>query len=105
MCIGIPMQVIESSETQAICEANGEQRKIDMMLVGKQSVGTWLLIFLNTARDVLTPDRAHQISDALKALEMANQGEENFDSLFQDLIGREPELPDFLRNSNEKQED
>ncbi|HIP52912.1 MAG TPA: HypC/HybG/HupF family hydrogenase formation chaperone, partial [Chromatiales bacterium] len=42
MCLGIPMQVIESGEGVALCRAGDEVRRIDMLLVGRQPVGTWL---------------------------------------------------------------
>ncbi len=98
MCIGIPMKVIESFPGHAVCETNdGNRRRIDTMLLGEQPVGTWLLTFLDTAREALSEEQAAQISNALQAVELAMQGEANIDHLFQDLIDREPQLPDFLR--------
>lgn len=101
MCVGIPMQVIESYPGYALCEANGTVRRIDTMLLGEQPVGTWLLTFLDTAREVLTAENAAQISAALQAVELAMQGDANIDHLFQDLIEREPVLPDFLRTRSD----
>jgi len=103
MCIGIPMRVIESFPGYALCETNdGSQRRIDTLLLGEQPAGTWLLTFLDTAREVLTTENAAQITAALQAVELAMQGEANIDHLFQDLIDREPQLPDFLRAANGK---
>lgn len=100
MCIAIPMQVVESGDCFALCMANGEQRRIDTMLVGEQPVGTWLLTFLDTAREVLSEEHAARINDALQALDMAMRGEMEIDHLFSDLIDREPQLPELLRNSS-----
>ncbi|MEI8571850.1 HypC/HybG/HupF family hydrogenase formation chaperone [Methylomonas sp. EFPC1] len=97
MCIGIPMQVIEPRGDSALCEYRGQTTLIDMMLVGEQVAGTWLLVFLDAAREVISAERAAQIADALEAMRLAMQGETNFDHLFADLVDREPELPEFLR--------
>jgi len=91
------MQIIEPRDTSALCLYRGETVLIDTMLVGEQSAGTWLLVFLNTAREVISAQQAQQISDALEAMRLAMQGEIQIDHLFTDLAGREPELPEFLR--------
>jgi len=96
MCIGVPMQVVESGEVFAICESAGGRHRIDIRLVGEQPCGTWLLTFMNAAREILTEEGAAQISDALQAVDMAMQGEGRIDRLFADLVDREPELPEFL---------
>jgi hydrogenase expression/formation protein HypC len=99
MCIGIPMLVQESGIGYAQCinPASGEIKQVDTLLVGDQAAGSWLLVFLGSAREVLDEQTASQISDALKAVELAMQGEEQLDHLFADLIDREPVLPEFLR--------
>ncbi len=94
MCIGIPMQVVSSMPGSAICEVDGERRQVDTMLVGEQPVGTWLMVFLDAAREVLTPEDAAKITDALSALNMAMSGSEtgtvpspaDFDHLFADIV-------------------
>ncbi len=95
MCIGIPMQVVEAGEGYAWCEGMGERRQIDMLLVGNQPVGTWLLTFLDGAREVLSAENAKQISDAVQAVNLVMQGDTNIDHLFSDLLDREPPLPGF----------
>jgi hydrogenase expression/formation protein HypC len=35
MCIGIPMQVIESDGRFALCEGRGERRRVQTALVGE----------------------------------------------------------------------
>lgn len=97
MCIGIPMQIIEQHGESALCAYRGQQSLVDMMLVGEQPIGSWVLVFLDTAREILSEQRAGQIADALQALQLAMQGETDIDHLFADLVDREPSLPDFLR--------
>ncbi|MBR1279739.1 HypC/HybG/HupF family hydrogenase formation chaperone [Bradyrhizobium sp. AUGA SZCCT0283] len=98
MCIGVPMQVIRPESGYAICEAAGERREIDMRLVGDQPEGTWVLVFLDAAREVVTSEQALLIGSALDALRLALGGKtEDIDHLFPDLAGREPELPPHLK--------
>ncbi len=99
MCIGMPMQVIETAQGHAWCQAHGRLHRIDTLLVGDQPVGTWLLTFLGTAREVLSAQRATQINAALQAVDLAMQGDAGLDHLFPDLVDREPQLPAFLRRS------
>lgn len=97
MCVGIPMQVIESGAFSALCDGMGRRAEIDMRLVGAQPVGTWVLTFLDAAREVIDATEAARIADALSALQYAMQGEAPPEHLFADLVAREPELPDFLK--------
>jgi hydrogenase expression/formation protein HypC len=85
MCLGIPMQVMESNEFTALCERRGEQRRLNMMLIGPQPVGTWVLAIMDHAREVLSPERAQQIDEAVSGLEAAMRGETDLDSFFADL--------------------
>lgn len=98
MCIGIPMQIVEMQGDSARCVYKDRESLVDMMLTGPQPIGSWVLVFLDTAREVLNEQRAHQIADALEALQLTLQGENQIDHLFADLIGREPQLPEFLRS-------
>jgi hydrogenase expression/formation protein HypC len=102
MCIGLPMRVVECLPGRAVCEgagANGrERRTIDMALVGEQEPGTWVLVFLDAAREVVSAEQAELIVGALDALGLAMQGDADLDHLFPDLAGREPELPDHLKS-------
>ncbi len=99
MCIGIPMQIVESRDGFAICRSQDGLHRINTLLVGEQRAGTWLMTFLGSAREVLTPEAAAQILDALQAVQLAMQGDTDLDHLFRDLIDREPELPEFLRKT------
>ncbi len=98
MCIGVPMQVIESSALSALCEADGKQERIDMMLVGEQAPGTWILNFLGAAREVMTAEHAANVRQALTAMSDIMQGKNEVEHLFADLIAREPELPPHLQS-------
>ena len=97
MCIGIPMQILQTFPGYAICQTADASHRIDTLLVGEQPPGTWLLTFLNTAREVISSEQAQQINDALTALERVMQGDGDIDHLFADLINREPELPAHLQ--------
>jgi hydrogenase expression/formation protein HypC len=97
MCIGLPMRVIESGEFYALCERRGETHRIDTRLIGPQPAGTWLLVFLDAAREVLSPERAAEIDDALQILEIAMAGGALPAGMFDDLLNREPQLPEHLR--------
>ena len=102
MCLGIPMQVLSVSGLSARCRSRTAEQDIDLSLVGDVEPGTWLMVFLGAAREILTEDAARQSADALEALEMAMRGETDFDHLFADLIDREPSLPDFLQPAGTK---
>ena len=100
MCLGIPMQVLKCESERALCTDGSEQQWVDMSLLDTQPEGSWVLVFLGAARDVLTPERAVQIQNALGAVSAVMQGEQaNFDALFADLVEREPELPAHLRTA------
>lgn len=106
MCIGLPMQIKEIGFATARCEGMGMVREVDTLLIGDQPIGTWVLVFLNSAREVLTEENALKISDAVQAVdlimeangELSTKGFESnaIDALFADLIDREPEKPASL---------
>lgn len=105
MCIGIPLQVAAvDADGTAWCLRDGARTAVDTSLVGAQPVGTWLLVFLDSAREVLDERRAHDISQALGGLAAAIAGEE-FEHYFRDLIDREPQLPPHLRPAEPEQSD
>lgn len=97
MCVGIPMRVLEVNGDMALCEGMGRREHVNTLLTGIPEVGEWLLVFLGSAREIITADQAAAIADALKAVELALKGETSLDHLFPDLAGREPELPAHLR--------
>ncbi len=106
MCIGLPMQIRETGFGYAICEGMGITRQVDTLLIGEQPVGTWVLTFLDSAREILSKDDAMKISNAIKAVDlvMNNNGEmssdgmdrQSIEALFADLTDREPPKPPSL---------
>jgi hydrogenase assembly chaperone HypC/HupF len=99
MCVGIPMRVLEADgSASAWCDRAGERVKINMMLVGEQPTDTWVLTFQNSAIRTMTETEAKQTLDALTAVGLAAHGDvSQLDSLFADLIDREPLLQEHLR--------
>ncbi|GLS35212.1 hydrogenase expression/formation protein HupF [Mesorhizobium tianshanense] len=97
MCVGVPFQVVECSGGIALCTGRSGTRRLDMTLVGDQPAGTWILAFLDTARETVTAETARLIADAIEATERALAGDTDLDHLFADLVGREPQLPEHLR--------
>jgi hydrogenase expression/formation protein HypC len=101
MCLGIPMRVVRSDGYLALCEGRGERRHVNMMLVGEQPVGTWVLVHLDSAREVVDEVYAARINEGLDAIEAVMRGE-SIAGMFSDLSEREPELPPSLRPQQER---
>nr|WP_026340836.1 HypC/HybG/HupF family hydrogenase formation chaperone [Thioalkalivibrio sp. ALJT] len=85
MCLGIPMQVVEAGEFVALCERRGERRQLNMLLVGPQPVGTWVLAVVDHAREVLSPEEADRVDRAVCGLEALQRGERDIDAFFEDV--------------------
>ena len=98
MCIGVPMRVASEGTGLAWCEGRGERVELDMMLVGPQPVGTWVLAFQGAARRVMSAEEAAQTTAALDALAAALAGETDLGRFFPDLAERAPQLPEHLRS-------
>ncbi len=98
MCIGTPMIVVECGEHHAICDDEGTRHQVDIVLVGAQPAGTWLLVFLGAAREIMTEHDALKTRDALKAVSAIMQGDGQVEHLFADLIDSEPQLPPHLQS-------
>jgi hydrogenase expression/formation protein HypC len=96
MCLGIPMSIVEGDDISALCQRGDEQRRVSLLLVGAQPVGTQVLVHIDTAVRVLDADEAALIDRALDGLAAAMRGED-FESAFADLVDREPQLPEHLR--------
>ncbi|MEJ2310365.1 MAG: HypC/HybG/HupF family hydrogenase formation chaperone [Gammaproteobacteria bacterium] len=101
MCIGIPMRVIEAQAHFAICESGATHKRVNTLFVGDVEPGQWLLVFLDTARDILTEEQARQLQDALLAVDAVINGNTDVDHLFADLVDRDP-LPPHLRPGRSK---
>ena len=100
MCIGVPMQVVESGPDWAWCEADGQRERLDMVLIGPQPVGTWVLAFQGGARQVMDALEAQQARAGRQALAAVLAGHSNVDDFFADLVDRAPQLPEHLRPKN-----
>lgn len=96
------MQVTEVEDLFAWCEGRNGRMRINTMLVGDVRPGDWLLTFMDSAREAIDAGRAALINSALEALDRVAAGETDFDDCFADLIGREPQLPDFLQPVREE---
>lgn len=107
MCIGIPMQVVQCDDFVALCcprnhgDSANKHETVDITLVGKQAVGSWLLVFLGAAREVMTETQALNTLNAVQAVENIMNAQSpsstDIDNLFADLVDREPELPEHLK--------
>lgn len=102
MCIGVPMRVVEPVGSFAWCEGEGERERLDMILIGQQAVGTWVLGFHGTARQVLSATEAAQARAGRLALAAVLAGDSCVDEYFADLVGREPRLPAHLQNGGSR---
>lgn len=88
------MFTTEAGEFSALCRGENGMTRVDLSLVGAQPAGTWLLVFLDAAREVLSPDDAARIQSAHRALREIMSGREtDIAAHFPDLVDREPELP------------
>lgn len=99
MCIGTPVRIVSLQGLHAHCEDHqGRPVRIDLLLIGPQPAGTWVLSFKQSARRIMDADEAAQVSAALIALQALQQGDDSaLADAFADLIDREPQLPVFLR--------
>lgn len=75
MCIGIPMQVVAVEPGHARCQGRGERRRVNTALVGAAVPGEWLLIFIDSAQERISADRAQEINATLDLMEAALQGD------------------------------
>ena len=91
MCIGIPVQIITSGDYMARCHGRNGDEMVNMMLIGPQPEGTWVLNFLGSAREVLSEQEAGNINKALDGLAAIMQGEVDIDikNYFPDLAPKQ----------------
>jgi len=79
MCIGVPVQIIEMRDLMAVCRGRNGDELVNMMLIGPQPEGTWILNFLGSGREVLSADEAEKINSALDGLTAIMNGNEAID--------------------------
>jgi len=92
MCLSIPLQLVSLEDENghfAIAERRQgstlRRERINMMLIGPQAVGTWILASLGLAREVLDERELALIEDALAALGAAIAGDYDASRHFSDL--------------------
>lgn len=69
MCIGIPMQVREVEPGRALTAGRGQQRWLNTLLIGRVQPGDWVLAFLDSARELISPERAAEVNAVLDMVE------------------------------------
>lgn len=87
MCLSIPMQVaaIEGDGDFAWVGRAGRRELVNMMLIGPQPPGTWVLASLGLAKEVVEPGQLALIEDALAALAASLAGDYDSSRHFGDL--------------------
>jgi len=103
MCLGIPMQVESCQAQLAQCHYRGELQTVDLSLVGPVAAGDWLLVFSDAAREILAPQQARDILEALEALEAVMNGHYDPAHYLVELNQREPQLPPHLQAQFDQQ--
>ena len=79
MCLGVPVQIIESGEFMSLCRGLNGDEQVNMMLTGPQPEGSWVLNFLGSAREVLSQEDAMNINKALQGINAIMMGETDID--------------------------
>lgn len=88
MCLSIPKQVVEWEGEDgdfAWVERAGQRERVNMMLLGPQPVGTWVLTSLGLAKEVIEPEELALIEEALTALAASLDGDYQPEQFFRDL--------------------
>jgi hydrogenase expression/formation protein HypC len=79
MCVATPVQVVESQEVMSLCRGRNGDESVNMLLIGQQPVGTWVLSFLGWAREVIDEQQAREIDLALDGLQQIMDGADSID--------------------------
>ena len=87
MCLSIPMQVValEGDGDFAWVERAGRRELVNMMLIGPQPPGAWVLTSLGLAKEVVEPGQLALIEEALAALAASLEGDYDASRYFIDL--------------------
>jgi hydrogenase expression/formation protein HypC len=92
MCLSIPLQVVEWDDAAGAfawvergAGASRRRERLNMMLIGPQPVGTWVLGQLGLARETIDDAARALIEDALRALDAALAGDYDPSRHFADL--------------------
>ena len=65
MCIGIPMQVRSTGPGHALVAGAQGAERVNTALVGDCQPGDWVLVFLGSARERISPERAAEVQATL----------------------------------------
>lgn len=68
------MQVLMTEPGHALCQGRGELRRVRTALVGTLNTGDWVLVFLDSAQERLSPQRAAEIDATLDLVLQAADG-------------------------------
>lgn len=81
MCLGIPMQVerVEPGFAWVREDSLAELIRVETALIEAPKIGDWLLIFLKSAREVLTKERAAEIKQAQHLVAQVMSGAQQLD--------------------------
>ncbi len=92
MCLSIPMRVVEWVDEEGMLawvergESDSLRREqVNMMLIGAQPVGTWILASLGLAKETVDDEDRMLIEDALSALDSSLDGNYDATRHFADL--------------------
>ena len=87
MCLSIPKQVVawEGEGDFAWVERDGQRERVNMMLLGPQPIGSWVLTSLGLAKEVVDDEARALIEDALAALAASINGDYDPQRNFQDM--------------------
>jgi hydrogenase expression/formation protein HypC len=95
MCLSIPMRLVALEDKNgdfAVAERRQgdalRRERVNLMLVGPQPVGTWVLASLGLAREVLEDRERELIEDALAAVSAALTGDYDPARHFADLTSK-----------------
>jgi hydrogenase expression/formation protein HypC len=66
-------------------ERNDQREQVNMMLLGPQPIGTWVLTSLGLAKEVIEPEELALIEEALTALAASLDGDYDSTLYFQDI--------------------
>lgn len=88
MCLSVPKRVVawEGEGDFAWVERDGQREQINMMLLGPQPLGTWVLTSLGLANEVVDDDQRQLIEDALSALAASLEDDYDASQHFQDMV-------------------
>jgi hydrogenase expression/formation protein HypC len=90
MCLSIPMRVVafEGDGDLAWVERAGRRELVNMMLIGPQPLGAWVLTSLGLAKEVVEAGQLALIEEALAALAASLEGDYDASRYFADLQPR-----------------